>query len=441
MLLVALGALVVSACFDSAPNAGVISTENAGRVTGSIVRSDGSPVGEVAEIRLLRLSDSQATPQRAPFPSASRTLATSTVPELVSRMVADSKGAYLFPDVKPGTYRIDAILASGLRGSSGAFTLGSDSTVRLVVVVVVVPSFQFALIPSAGDSILSVWVGDPGSLAIRSGLLWSMPVVPGVADAVGVVVRRATGAVDTVMYQLSWVDSTARLDPVTTAAATPAIGSTSTLHFATDTGTVAHWTFDTLADGAVADVSGNGRNLSASGIGSVQASPFGNAVATGSGYFQRVFDVALTPQVSGTIVYEARVFLDKYPSSSLHNGRSVVMGFYEGPKLLVTDSGRIQVGGQQGTDGAMWNWYAPQTSIVPVGRWVDLAIAVEAKSGAAWAWVDGAKLALSPGVAAGSWRIPSGVFVVGKDASDGQEFAGSIDEMRVSRQIPSTLSR
>jgi hypothetical protein len=434
---------LVSSCFTSEDSrqAGVISTENAGRVAGSIVRSDGSALGELAEIRLLRLSDSTTAAGRTE--TANRTSEAATVPVLVARIEADSNGSYQFPEVEPGTYRVDAILPSGLRGSSGAFAVASDSTVRLVVVVVVVPSFQFALIPSAGDSILSVWVGDQGRLATNSGVLWTMPVVPDVADAVGVVVRRASGAIDTVMYRLSWVGSVARLDPVSTAETSPSIGSVSTSHFGTDTATVAHWTFDTLVGGTAQDVSGNGRNLSATGIGSLRASPFGNAATTGTGYFQRAFDSALTPQVSGTVLYEARVYLEGYPSSSLHNGRAVVMGFYEGPKLVVTDSGSIQIGGQRG-DGTSWIWAGGESKAgtVPLGRWVDLAVACERATGAVWAWVDGERVELlRTSVNPGQWRIATTVFMVGKDSQDGQAFAGRIDEIRVSRRIPATLLR
>lgn len=442
-MLVCVATFLGSACSEAEnpPHAGVISTENAGRVAGSIVRSDGDPVGEGAEIRLLRLSDTAVASGRVE--SAHRMATSSTGPVLVARIVADSVGHYLFPEVAKGTYRVDAILPGGMRGSSGAFAVASDSTVRLVVVVVVVPSFRFALIPVAGDSVLSVWVGDAGRLASKNGAVWTMPVVPGVADAVGVVVRRASGGVDTVSYRITWSGTTARLDLATPTPAAPSIGSSSTLHFGTDTSTVAHWTFDSLVGATAPDLSGNGRNLSAIGIAGPQSSPFGKAVATGSGYFERAFDAALTPQVSGTIVYEARVYLDAYPSSSLHNGRAVVMGFYEGPKLVVSDTGSLQIGGQRG-DGGSWTWAGGESraKVVPLGRWVDLAVACERATGSVWAWVDGKRVELL-GTAnnPGQWRIAITPFVVGKDSQDGQPFTARIDEIRVSRQIPSTLAR
>lgn len=441
MLLVAIGGMALLGCsHPTTPIAGVISTENAGRVAGSLVRSDGLPLGAVAEIRLVRLSDSLQPRLRAE--TTNRTLAAEVGPVLVARIHADPSGAYEFPQVEQGTYRIDAFLPGGLQGSSGSFVLQSDSTVRLVVVLVVVPSFQFALVPPTGDSVLSVWVGDPGRQALNSGSTWTIPVVPGVAQAVGVVVRRLAGGVDTVLYDLEWTGSVARLVLAsTTATDPPQVGSQSTNHFGTDTGTVALWTFDTLSGGTVLDASGHGRILSAMGGATFETSPNGSAALTDPGYFQRAFEAAFTPRVSGVVVYEARVFLPSYPSSGLHNGRSVVMGHYEGLKLAVSDSGRLQVAGQQGSVDAGWNWFAPQTAIgvVPVGRWVDLAIAIEWKTGRSWAWVDGGSVVLEGDSPRGEWRIPTTSFVVGMDSVDDQGFAGKIDEMRVSRQIPSNL--
>ncbi len=424
-------------CADS-PQEGVISTENAGRVAGSIVRSDGSSVGDQAEIRLLRLPDSVKRVE-----SANRTAAASTGPELVARIFSDSSGDYVFPEVGRGTYRVDAILPGGLRGSSGSFQVEPGKTATLVVVLVVAPSFQFALIPSGGDSVLSVWSGDPGRAATRDGNTWTIPVIAGVDDAVGVVVRRASGATETLVYRLVWTGTVAHLEPDASTATAPRVDSGVLRRFGVDSGTVALWTFDTLVAGVARDVSGNGHDLTAPVAAPLESSPFGKAATTGSGYFQREFDSALAPRSGGWIVYEARVFLDRYPSSALHSGRSVVVGFYEGPKMLVSDSGSLQIGGQRGEQG-IWNWAGGETArdVVPLGRWVDLAVACNEATGAVLGWVDGVPVPMREGAAGvGRWRIPSTRFMVGKDSRDGQAFAGKIDEIRVSRQIPSTLPR
>lgn len=437
LLVAALALATLWGCAD-APQEGVISTENAGRVAGSIVRSDGSSVGDQAEIRLLRLPDAMNRVE-----SANRTEVGSDAPELVATIRSDASGGYLFPEVGRGTYRVDAILPGGLRGSSGSFQVESGKTATLVVVLVVAPSFQFALIPSGGDSVLSVWAGDPGRVATRDGNTWTIPVVPGLQDAVGVEVRRASGSVETLLYHLVWTGSVAHLEADSSTTGAPMVDAAVLRHFALDSATVALWTFDTLVAGVARDVSGNGRDLSAPVAPTLVASPFGKAATTGAGYFQRDFDSALAPGLEGWITYEARVFLDRYPSSALHNGRSVVMGFYEGPKLLVTDSGRIQIMGQQQGGAGTWNWAGGETSrnVVPLGRWVDLAFAFERGSGNFLGWVDGVPVELTkPGVL-GSWRVPTTRFTVGKDSRDGQEFAGRIDEIRVSRQIPSSLRR
>lgn len=437
LLVAALAFASLWGCADS-PQEGVISTENAGRVAGSIVRSDGSSVGDLAEIRLLKLPDSVRRVE-----SANRMASASTGPVLVARIRSDSAGNYLFPEVQQGIYRVDAILPGGLRGSSGTFQVESGKTAMLVVVLVVAQTFQFALIPSGGDSVVSVWAGDPGRPASRNGNTWTIPVVVGVEDAVGVVVRRASGATETLVYRLFWTGNVARLEADASTATAPKVDSEVLRHFALDSSTVALWSFDTLVAGVAKDLSGNGFDLSAPIAPPLDPSPFGKAATTGSGYFQREFDSSLAPGPDGWIVYEARVFLDRYPSSALHNGRSVVLGFYEGPKLLVTDSGRMQIVGQRGVQGS-WSWAGGQTApnAVPLGKWVDLVMACEESTGMVRGWIDGVAVDLGDASAAmGRWRIPTTQFMVGKDSRDGQAFVGKIDEIRVSRQIPSLLPR
>lgn len=455
LLVAALALAILWGCGADTPQEGVISTENAGRVAGSIVRSDGSSVGDQVEIRLLRLPDS-AMNRRPPDNEASlielagngvefaiRMASASTAPVLVARIRSDSAGNYLFPEVQQGIYRVDAILPGGLRGSSGSFQVESGKTATLVVVLVVAPSFQFALIPSAGDSVLSVWAGDPGREATRDGNTWTIPVLEGVQDAVGVVVRRASGSVETLLYRLVWTGSVAYLEPDSSTAAAPKVDAAVLRHFPVDSTTVASWSFDTLVAGVARDVSGNGHDLSALAGPTLESSPFGKAATTGSGYFQREFDSSLAPAPGRWVVYEARVFLDRYPSSALHNGRSVVLGFYEGPKLLVTDTGSLQIIGQRSESGN-WAWAGGESvrGLVPLGRWVDLAMAVESNSGVFLGWIDGVPVRFQEASGrSGGWRTPATEFVVGKDSRDGQAFAGRIDEIRVSRQIPSSLPR
>lgn len=138
-------------------------------------------------------------------------------------------------------------------------------------------------------------------------------------------------------------------------------------------------------------------------------------------------------QGDGRIRYEAKVFLASYPSPLLHNGRAVVMGFYAGPKLLVTSRGRIQVGGQRGHEGH-WNWFAPESrdGAVPLGRWTTLAIEADPQAGRVRAWVDGKEVVLSTTpVPQGRLRPSYGNFLLGADPVDGQQFPGLIAQARV----------
>ncbi len=192
-------------------------------------------------------------------------------------------------------------------------------------------------------------------------------------------------------------------------------------HFGIDTSTVALWKFDSLPSGVVIDRSSHGRNLK----------------AEEPGVWSRNSDTALTASVTGRILYETRVKLSHYPSSSLHNGRAVVVGYYEGLKLLVNDRGQLQAAAQRGDNS--WSWFAPETqdSAVPLNRWVDLAVGTDESTGDVYAWINGKPVGIWMwyAVAGSKTRLARGSFMVGRDAVDGQKFDGLISEIRVSRQF------
>ena len=213
------------------------------------------------------------------------------------------------------------------------------------------------------------------------------------------------------------------------------VGSGSDLYFPLGSETVAQWGFDFWSNGRVIDETGHGFDILGDKTGLV-ASPFGEAW---NGAVSSYLSGGVTPDLgltgSGKVRYEARVELDALPSSSLHNGRAVVMGFYAGPKLLVTSDGRIQGAVQRG-DGSSWSWYAPQSAAgaVPTGRWVTLAVEADPATAGVRAWVDGTEVTLTSSAVAGTLLRPSfGEFRVGADPVDGQDFPGLIDEARILR--------
>jgi len=212
------------------------------------------------------------------------------------------------------------------------------------------------------------------------------------------------------------------------------IGSGSNLFFAPNPNAIAHWGFDFWANGQIIDETGHGYSLLGDKSGLV-SSTYGMAW---DGAVSGSFNGGATPELGlsgqGVLRYEARVKLDAYPSATLHNGRAVVMGFYAGPKILVTADGRIQVGGQRG-NGTSWSWYAPQSEAgkVPLKAWTTLAMEADPAKATFRAWVDGVEVPLTSGAeVSGSLLRPAyGNFVVGADAQDGQDFPGLIDEARV----------
>jgi len=409
-------------CGPETPHSGVISTENAGRVSGKLQRSDSLFVDSTAEIRLYRIA------------SDGRQI-------LVERVSANADGSYSFASLKPGTYRVDADLPNGQQGTSGAFDVAQGGSVQLVLVLVAASSYQVALVPPAGDQILSVWVGDSTRPVSCDASTCRIPVVPGVEDQVGVVVQRASGAVETVLYKLAWTSSVAKLVLLAGTSA-PSVQAGALHHFAVDSATVALWTFDSLEGSVVRDIA-HGRNLTASSGVVLEASPLGKAAVLGAGTLQAPFDSALSAKPTGELLYEARVWMDKYPSSSLWNARSTLLGFYEGIKILVSDTGSIQIGGQQGVNG-VWNWFPPESdkNTMPLGRWVDIAVSVRRGSGEAWLWLDGVPVALHTYIdPMGPWRDSYSTFVVGNDSVDDQPFSGKVDEIRVSNRIPALWSK
>jgi hypothetical protein len=290
--------------------------------------------------------------------------------------------------------------------------------VRLVPVVVT--SVDLGLPQDRIDSIripgstLSGKVGIDGTLKVPSLQGEAVVVKVSLKDEAGKTVSGTLNlhAVDGKMV-VSWVDEPTKTLPV--------VAGAEGTHFGADTSTVALWKFDTVSGGVVYDRSLHGRNLSASGADSWSLSG----------------DAALTPSATGRILYETRVKLSRYPSSSLHNGRAVVVGFYEGLKLLVTDHGQVQAGAQRG-DGS-WNWFAPETkdSLVPLNKWVDLAVGADEATGDVYVWIDGKAVPTWSGAAVvgSKIRIATSTFVVGQDAVDGQKFDGQISEVRVSRRF------
>jgi Concanavalin A-like lectin/glucanases superfamily/Dockerin type I domain len=217
-----------------------------------------------------------------------------------------------------------------------------------------------------------------------------------------------------------------------------------TSHFGLLPSTMALWTFDTyLIRGTVTNLKDPKRLTLESNSPPLENSPFGrSAQCKGLGCaFQTPADSSLTIGKTGRLTLEARLWLDEYPSPLLHNKASVIAGQYEGLKLLLFSDGRIQAGAQS-SDGEADAWFAPlsQPGVIPLKRWVDVAVAADASNGQLYAYVDGKPIQLyvpkpveSYGVV--GFRSSNSDFTIGRDAIDEQAFKGRIDEVRVSNSL------
>jgi hypothetical protein len=223
-------------------------------------------------------------------------------------------------------------------------------------------------------------------------------------------------------------------DPVVPDPPTPA----SATHFSRTASTIALWTFDSKNGNQFADSSGNGRALAAPAAATLSSSPHGNA-ASFSGSILTSTDTALLLAGQDLITYEARIWMDAYPSASLHNRVSHILGNYGGLELFVRDNGGIQVIAQKGI-APDWLWFGGETAggTLPLGQWVDVAVAADKQGGVVYIYVNGVPVQFytpsgNPGTVLRSYAETP--FSIGANSVDGQAFAGKIDEVRVSKGL------
>lgn len=148
-----------------------------------------------------------------------------------------------------------------------------------------------------------------------------------------------------------------------------------------------------------------------------------------TGVWYRAYDSSLIHSPKGRICYQARIFLDAYPDTTVYNKAEVVMGFYAGPRIAVTTRGQLMIVSQKGTDG-VWSWYGPRSgnSTVPLKRWVTISIGVDASDAQLYAWIDGAPVKLWAPTANSGTEIRNGPwpFYLGNDSRNPQKFSGKI---------------
>lgn len=182
---------------DSVPQAGVISTGNAGRVVGW-VRSDRDTTGGIEGARVvLEVLDASAWTS-------------------VDTLGTDSIGAFAFDSLKAGTYRVVARDAVGNSGTSASFTLADGAAVRIVVVLVPVTKVKLAFLVPTGTSITSVVVEGTGAFGVKSGDAWILDLKNNVREFLDVRLIQGSTS-DTIRYELTWAGG----EPILTAVDEP----------------------------------------------------------------------------------------------------------------------------------------------------------------------------------------------------------------------------
>lgn len=178
------GASMTGCSAGSEPQAGVISTGNAGRVVGS-VRGDRDSTGgiEGATVVLEVLQGAVWTAR--------------------DTLGSDSLGGFRFDGVEQGTYRVVARDAVGNSGTSAPFALADDEVVRVVVVLVPVAKVKLAFLVPTGTSIVSVAAEGSGVPGVKSGDAWILDLKKNVSQVLDVRLIKGTTP-DTIRYVLTW---------------------------------------------------------------------------------------------------------------------------------------------------------------------------------------------------------------------------------------------
>jgi hypothetical protein len=247
------------------------------------------------------------------------------------------------------------------------------------------------------------------------------------------------------LYQIKAQDKDGNLsalysDPVgITAVPPPSQGQ----YFSLNTSTVALWTFNSHTNGSFTDASPNAFNLSGANNFGLTSSPYDSAaVFSGtapvvSSYVSHGYANALTMGGSGQITYEARIYLSQYEAQ----GHGWVLGTYDGVIMLVGPNGELVAGGQKVRNGAgYWIQEISTKGVVPLNRWVNIAVAFDQASGQAYGYIDGSPIQLynenyTTNPITDPFRVSTGSFFVGDDGSDNYQFSGTIDEIRVSNNL------
>jgi hypothetical protein len=241
------------------------------------------------------------------------------------------------------------------------------------------------------------------------------------------------------LYQIKTVDRNGDPSVLFSNPATIVLPPLPGQHFPLLSSTMALWTFNSHAGtngSAFTDVSPHGFNLTDAGDFILTPSPFDSAVNfTGSGYVSVANSPLLTIGNTHKITFEARIYMSSYSAPNNVNGSSEIMGMYEN-RILIASDGTLYLSSQKvNGDGSYWYGAQSQPGVIPLNRWVDVAMALDDSAHQIYAYIDEKAIALYGTQNNDSFRVPMSPFTVGDDGVDELGFTGKIDEIRVSDNL------
>jgi len=145
--------------------------------------------------------------------------------------------------------------------------------------------------------------------------------------------------------------------------------------YPTDMYTIAHWTFNTVVDSTVSDITGHGHNAVLYSVPAIVAGKAGNALSFNSSYCKAPYSVDFYPE---KLTVEAAVKLTSYPSSSLSPRPHMMIystvnwsgDYCKGYELRITDTeGKVEfIFG----DDHWWHSAISEQSL-PLNEWHSIA--------------------------------------------------------------------
>lgn len=181
---VLLGFQLVGCASDAEPQAGVISTGNAGRVLGSVRNDRDSTGGIEGAVVVLEVL-------------------VGTTWNRVETSGTDTAGGFEFDSLPAGTYRVAARDALGNSGTSAPFSLVGDDSQRLVVVLVPIAKVKLVFLVPTGTVITAIEVEGTGAVGLKSGDAWMLDLRKGTSQILFVRLSKGSAS-DTIRYLVTW---------------------------------------------------------------------------------------------------------------------------------------------------------------------------------------------------------------------------------------------